>query len=181
MSDINKDKEALISQELLKGRLRYNKETGVFTWLDVKLNANSARGKVAGGIDNRGYVIIRFKVNGKCYRLLAHRLAWLYEYEEFPSGSLDHLNHNKTDNRIVNLRIASQRENQRNRSMSSNNTTGYTGVTLCKRADKYRARIKVNYKYKHLGYFENVEDAARAAQEARAHYGFHANHGKTNV
>ena len=178
MAAINKDKELLITQELLKERIQYDKGTGVFTWLDVKVNGNKARNKRAGSIDRAGYVQIGFSVNGKSYMFSAHRLAWLYEYGGFPSENLDHLNHNKTDNSIINLRIATNRENLRNQSMSSNNTTGYTGVSFNKHADKYEAYITVNYKRKHLGCFENVEDAGKAAQEARAHYGFHENHGE---
>ena len=174
----NKGKEALLSQEMLKERIHYDKETGFFTWLDVKVIANRARNKRAGCTNRAGYVQIGLKVNGKYYRFFAHRLAWLYEHGEFPSGSLDHINHSKTDNRITNLRIATQRENLRNQSMSSNNTTGHTGVTLRKSSNKYYAHIKVNYKQKHLGSFENVEDAAKAVKEARAHYGFHVNHGQ---
>jgi hypothetical protein len=176
----NKGKEALISQEMLKGRIHYDRETGVFTWLDVKVNAKRARNKRAGCINVEGYVQIGFRLGGKGYALFAHRLAWLYEYGEFPSGSLDHINHNKTDNRVTNLRIATNRENCRNQSMSSNNTTGHTGVTFRKASNKYYAHIRVNYKQKHLGCFENIEDAAKAVKEARAHYGFHVNHGQTN-
>lgn len=180
MAAINKGKEAVLSQEMLKERLHYDRETGVFTWLDVKANSNSVRNKRAGCTDRAGYVQIGLSVDGKSYALFAHRLAWLYEYGEFPSGSLDHINHSKTDNRITNLRIATTRENLRNQSMHSNNTTGYTGVTFSKANNKYYAHIKVNYKQKSLGYFENIEDAAKAAKEARAHYGFHENHGQTN-
>ena len=180
MAAINKDKELLITQELLKERLHYDKDTGIFTWLDIKVNGNSARNKRAGSIDRAGYVKIGFSVNSKFYLFQAHRLAWLYEYGEFPSENLDHLNHNKADNSIINLRIATHRENLRNQSMSSNNTTGYTGVSFNKRADKYEAYVTVSYKMTHLGYFKNIEDAAKAAQEARAHYGFHVNHGQTD-
>ena len=180
MAATNKGKEALISQELLKAKMHYDRETGVFTWLDVKINATNVRNKVAGTINGAGYVHMGFSVGGKYYKFSAHRLAWLYEYGEFPSGSLDHINHDKTDNRIINLRIASHRENSRNRSMQSNNTTGHNGISFRKPRNKYLAYIKVNYKQKHLGSFENVEDAAKAVKEAREHYGFHVNHGQTN-
>ena len=180
MVDINKDKEALLSQEMLKERIHYDKETGFFTWLDVKVNGKRMRNKRSGSINGGGYIQVRLSLDGKSYALFAHRLAWLYEYGEFPSGNLDHLNRNRTDNRITNLRIATTRENGRNRSMSSNNTTGHNGIGFSKARNKYHARIRVNYKQKHLGYFENIEDAAKAVKEARAHYGYHENHGQTN-
>ena len=177
---INKDKEAIITQELIKERLHYDKNTGVFTWLDVKANAHRMRGKVAGSLLTTGYIQIELRVNEKRYAFRAHRLAWLYEHGEFPKGGLDHINHVKTDNRIKNLRIASQRENMKNISMSSRNTTGHTGVYFKKSHGKYCASVRVDYKQIHIGYFENLEDAAKAAQEAREHYGFHVNHGQAN-
>ena len=181
MAAINKDKESALTQELLKEKLHYDKDTGVFTWLDVKANAGKMRGKVAGCLLTTGYSTIGFtlpKANSR--RFLAHRLAWLYEHGEFPKGSLDHINHVKTDNRIKNLRIATQKENIRNMSMSSRNTTGHTGVCFHKHANKYVAHVRVDYKKIHLGTFENIEDAAKAAREGREHYGFHVNHGQAN-
>jgi hypothetical protein len=180
MVAINKDKEVALTQEVLKERLHYDKNTGVFTWLNVKVNANKVRGKVAGGLLTTGYVQIELKINDKRYVYRAHRLAWLYVYGEFPKGNLDHINHVKNDNRITNLRIATQAENLRNLSMSSRNTSGYTGVHFHKVTGKYCASVRVNYKHIHLGYFENVEDAAKAAREGREHYGFHVNHGQAN-
>ena len=182
MVAINKDKELALTQELLKEKLHYDKDTGVFTWLDVKSNGYKMRGKVAGNTNAlTGYSSIGFTLSeAKFYVYLAHRLAWLYEYGEFPKDGLDHINHVKTDNRIKNLRIATKRENIRNMSMSSNNTTGHTGVCFSKANNKYVAYVKVNYKQIHLGYFKNVEDAAKAAREGREHYGFHVNHGQTN-
>tara|TARA_R110000824_G_scaffold78788_6_gene198726 strand:- start:1187 stop:1732 length:546 start_codon:yes stop_codon:yes gene_type:complete len=180
MVAINKDKELLITQELLKERLHYDRETGVFTWLDVKVNAKRMRGKVAGSLLTTGYVQIEFRVNKKRYVFRAHRLAWLYEYGEFPSISLDHINHDRADNRITNLRMATHRENLRNQSMSSSNTTGHSGVSFNKTMNKYQSYIQVDYKKIHLGTFENIEDAAKAAREGREHYGFHVNHGQTN-
>ena len=181
MELIKKDKEVALTQEVLKERLHYDKNTGVFTWLNVKVNSNNARGKVAGNTNKvSGYIVITLTPTDKAYWYTAHRLAWLYEYGEFPKGGFDHINHDRADNRITNLRMATQRENLRNKSMASNNTTGYTGVCFSKKSNKYAASVKVNYKQIHLGFFENIEDAAKAAREAREHYGFHVNHGQKN-
>lgn len=180
MELIKKDKEAVITQELLKEKLHYDKDTGVFTWLDVKSNGKKMRGKVAGYANKDGYVKIGLTLEDKFYVYLAHRLVWLYEHGEFPNGHLDHINHDRDDNRITNLRMATHRENMRNQSMSSNNTTGHSGVSFQKSRGKYCAYVCVDYKKIHLGLFENIEDAAKAAREAREHYGFHVNHGQTN-
>lgn len=175
--EINAVKQGLITQEYLKERLHYNKDTGVFTWKDNKLNHGCVRGKEAGCINQNGYRVIAMRFDGKFTSFYVHRLAWLYEYGEFPKLPLDHINQDRLDNRINNLRAVTHRENQRNRSMSKNNTTGFCGVSFCKRNKKYQANIMVDYRQIHLGYFENPEDAAQVVKEARAHYGFHKNHG----
>ena len=175
-----KDNEAAITQEILKERLHYDKDTGVFTWLDNELNHGKVRGKKAGNVNNMGYEVLGITIDNKHYKFLQHRLAWLYEYGEFPNDGLDHINHVKTDNRITNLRIATQKENCRNRSMHSTNSTGHTGVTFDKFTGKFMAHVTVDYKFKNLGRFKNIEDAAKAAKEGREHYGFHVNHGQTN-
>ena len=177
MVAINKDKEALITQELLKERLHYDKDTGVFTWTDSKLNSNKMRGKKAGTLSKVGYVSIGLTIETKTHLYSAHRLAWFYVYGEFPKLQLDHINHDRLDNRISNLREVTNKENQRNVSMRKDNTSGYSGVWFNKVRKKYQAGIRVNYRRIHLGCFEKIEDAAKAAKEGREHYGFHKNHG----
>ena len=178
MAVISKEKEALITQELLKEKLHYDKDTGIFTWTDSKLNYGRVRGKEAGTIRNTdGYKQITMYLGGKARHFRAHRLAWLYVYGEFPKLQLDHINHDTGDNRLSNLREVTQRENLRNRSLQKNNTSGYNGVYYDKAAGKYRARITVDNRLMHLGYFKKAEDAAQAAKEGREHYGFHKNHG----
>jgi hypothetical protein len=174
---INKDKEDLLTQELLKEKLHYDKDTGIFTWTDSKLNAHKMRNKEAGTINSTGYRHIKITLDGKLRVFCAHRLVWLYEYGEFPKLQLDHINHNRLDNRINNLREVTSRENQRNRAMNKNNKSGYTGVTFNKAARKYRVFVSGDNRKIHLGYFEKLEDAALAAKEGREHYGFHKNHG----
>jgi|11BtaG_2_1085332.scaffolds.fasta_scaffold14459_2 hypothetical protein len=177
MVAINKDKQALLTQELLKEKLHYDKDTGIFTWTDSELNHARMRGREAGCINPNGYRIIAMRFDGKFTNFYVHRLAWLYEYGEFPKLQLDHINQNKLDNRINNLRAVTHGENQRNRSMPKTNKTGFCGVSFSKGAKKYQANIMFNYQQIHLGYFENLEDAAQAVKEARTHYGFHKNHG----
>ena len=181
--EINREKESLITQESLKERLHYDKDTGIFTWTDSKLNGKRVCGKKAGNIHKAsGYCLIGWTENKKYYKYFSHRLAWLYVYGEYPKLSLDHINHNKIDNRIINLREVTQRENQRNQSRYKNNTSGHTGVFYRKNKtkNKYEASIRVDRRLFHLGCFETSEDAVKAVKEAREHYGFHVNHGQTN-
>ena len=108
----------------------------------------------------------------------AHRIIWLHYYGCWPKDQIDHINHDTTDNRIINLREVSQLENQKNRSHQKNSTTGYTGVSWHKINKKYIARIKVNHKHIHLGSYDNLEEAVKARELANINYNFHPNHGK---
>jgi hypothetical protein len=92
----------------------------------------------------------------------AHRLAWLYVYGEWPSDQIDHINRNRSDNRIANLRIATPTQNQANRSVCKRNTTGFKGVTVDPRTGRFRAKIRVNGKRTHIGVFDSAEEAGAA-------------------
>jgi len=162
-----------ITQSQLKEQLHYNPDTGIFT-NRVYRSGRALKGAIAGHICNtHGYVII--KINEKRYQ--AHRLAWLYMYGNFPKDDIDHINHNRADNQIVNIRAVSRQENLRNKSKSKNNTSGVIGVSWSKNAKKWYAKIAVFYKQIHLGYFTDKSDAVNARKEAEKQYGFHKNHG----
>jgi hypothetical protein len=157
-------------------KLDYNPETGVFKWKET--SRRGFVGKEAGCFCQRdGY--IRIRVDGKLE--LAHRLAWNITYPNAPvtsSEQIDHINHVRTDNRIANLRKATNTENSRNASIGANNTSGALGVWFEKRRDKWVAEIKVDRKKKHLGQFDTFEDALAARKAAEMEFGFHENHGK---
>ena len=164
----------MITQQILKSILHYNQETGIFTWVKLRLNNKIKAGDVAGNLQPNGYICIR--INGKDYR--AHRLAWLYMHGEFPPDQINHVNHDKADNRIANLCCGSHRECHKNRGMQDNNKSGFTGVIWHKQTEKWMAYIKLNGKQKTLGYFDNLEEAILARQIANIEYGFHINHGR---
>lgn len=124
-----------------------------------------------------GYLTPR--VNGTLYR--AHRIIWLLAYGEWPQYEVDHLNGIRDDNRLVNLREATHTENACNAKRRSDNTSGVTGVTFFKRYQRWMASITVDQNIIHLGYFDVLEDAAKARRIAERHYGFHSNHGKTQL
>lgn len=83
---------------------------------------------------------------------------------------VDHINGDTLDNRRSNLRICTQQENSMNKKMNSNNTSGVKGVYWCKNANKWRAKIQVDGKEKHLGLFSNLEDAKKARELAEEKY-----------
>ncbi|EDD9119389.1 HNH endonuclease [Salmonella enterica subsp. enterica serovar Infantis] len=107
--------------------------------------------------------------------------TWNMTYPEDPVGpneQIDHINHIRTDNRIVNLRKASNTENSRNASIGVNNTSGALGVWFEKRRKAWVAEIKVDRKKIHIGRFEKFSDAVAARKAAEVKHGFHENHGK---
>jgi hypothetical protein len=151
-----------LTQQYLSEILDYNPVTGVFTW-KVSRGSNKA-GNRAGSSHSRGYRVIR--INGKNYK--EHRLAWLYYYGYMPTKQLDHRSGVKDDNRIDNLREASNAENQQNLGKNINNTSGFTGVTYDKRSGKWMARIKKDGKRIFLGSFNTPELAYAAYLKAKS-------------
>lgn len=160
----------MLTQGILKQKLSYDPTTGVFKWL-----VGSFKGRVAGtrygDLPDKGYLVIR--INKKSY--FAHRLAWLYVYGHFPKKHLDHINRDRTDNKITNLRLADDALNSKNQSIYKNNISGYHGVT--KHGKRWRARININGKKIHLGVFDTIEEAANCRREAELKLGFHESHG----
>lgn len=155
----------MITHKYLKEVLGYNEITGVFTWL---VNRNSYRGKVkvgavANNVSAHGY--IRIGIDGTRYQ--AHRLAWFYVYGKWPRSQIDHINRDRLDNRISNLREASDAQNKQNLGLNSRNTSGVTGVTWDKQRQKWFAKINHNYKQIPLGRFDNIQDATNAYAEAK--------------
>ena len=141
--------------------LAYAPESGVFTWR-VKRGCRP-QGSTAGTPDGKGYLLIR--IDGISYK--AHRLAWLYVNGELPTDGIDHINRNKSDNRIANLRLATQMQNLQNQSISIRNTSGFQGVSWHSLRKKWMAEIAVNRKKYHLGLFVNISDAIFARHSAK--------------
>lgn len=162
-----------LTQERLKKLLRYIPESGWFVWR-VTRTYTAKPGKRAGCIcPSSGYIVI--KVDGKTYK--AHRLAWLYTYGRWPE-EVDHINRNRRDNRIENLRAVVKGENQRNHPVSVKNTSGIRGVVWNKKGRKFHSRISVDGNYVHLGVFDNFFDACCARKSAELKHGYHPNHGR---
>lgn len=132
-------------------------------------------GNEAGCINNCGYKVII--ISGKI--CLAHRI--IYEMFNGPiecGYEIDHIDHNKLNNSIENLRLVTDVENKRNRPKQINNTSEVTGVDYRKKVGKWRARIKLHGKLIELGEFHNFDEAVKVRKEAELLYNFHENHGK---
>lgn len=150
--------------DALKSLLRYDPDTGLIYW--TAKGKGMIKKKAAGTLLYSGYL-------GICIgpkRWQAHRIAWALHHGVWPKDQIDHINGVKTDNRICNLREATNSENGKNLGLSKANTSGFKGVCFDKRTSKWRATIKVNFKAKCLGRFERIEDAVKARKDAEAKY-----------
>ena len=131
-------------------------------------------GSVAGTLHHRGYLDI--KIDRKKHR--AHRLAWLYMTGEWPDVT-DHINGNKIDNRIKNLRSTTQEQNAKNTKVRSNTRFGILGVSWRKDINKYSACISSNGVWVKLGHYQSFFDACCARKSAELKNGYHENHGRS--
>lgn len=158
-----------LTQARLKELLHYDLITGVFTWLISKKGTrnNLVAGSVSKNKDN-GYR--RIKIDGNFYK--TSRLAFLYMEGYFPEHDVDHKNRIRHDDRWENLRHATRQCNARNSNKRSDNTSGITGVTWHKTAQKWQARIEISGKGFSLGLFQSKHDAAKARWQAEIKHGF---------
>ena len=176
---------AELTVEYVRECLDYDPDTGVFTWRErpaghfKTARARSAwnarfSGGAAGGLDHRGYCYVR--IGGK-KSFLAHRLAWLHVYGAWPREQIDHINQIKSDNRLANLREASQKQNLWNTGARGNNQAGLKGVSPLGR--RFVAQIRAGRKRKiYLGLFKTPEEAHAAyCAAAERHHGEFANGG----
>jgi len=157
----SKEKELALDHSYLLSILEYDPETGLFTRKVPTCNTVYA-GDCAGTINHK-YLII--SINHKSYR--AHRLAWFYINGEWPIDFIDHINGNRLDNRISNLRVVSKSQNAQNSLIRKDNSSGVKGVSWCKMMKKWFAYININKKRTKVGYFDNLSEAAKAVSEAR--------------
>ena len=165
----------VLTQDILKYLLSYNPDSGFFTRL-VKTSNKVKVGDIAGNPTKSGHIEIRV-LNKAQY---AHRLAWLYMTGEWPFGVIDHIDGNGYNNRWVNIRDCSHKENIRNSKLASTNTTGVKGVSWSTLKSKYVAQLVTDGVRRQLGYFASLEEAEQAVRAARElHHGDFANHGET--
>lgn len=150
----------MLTQEKLKEKIVYFPNTGKFH--------NAKTGREVGTADKRGYV--KILVNGKSYR--AHRLAWLYVHGNFPKNEIDHIDGDRSNNKLKNLRDVTRAVNCMNMPKTDRNTTGFKGVDYFKPAQLYRSRIVKDGKRLFLGYFKTPEEAYKAYCDAgNLHHG----------
>lgn len=154
-----------LTAEKLRELLAYDANTGHFTWLQPRPHGVKV-GDQAGRINTQGYV--QFAVLGRLYS--AHRVVWLYVFGEWPPSYIDHINGVRSDNRLANLRLATNSQNQANRRRWPKNTSGMKGVCWNKKSNAWQAGIKVNGRSIHLGLHPTREAASAAYAQAASQY-----------
>lgn len=180
----------LPSVEYLHKRLSYDPDTGKLFW---KHNGKSSQwnGRWAGKeaftcILKNGYAMGR--IDGDAF--YAHRIIMAMENGFWPPEQVDHINGKRSDNRVQNLRLATQRQNSRNSAKPSHNTSGFLGVSWDKRSKKWEAHIGIyadeyvskagtvkRSKKVSLGMFSDINEAAAARKKAENDLGFSCRHG----
>lgn len=156
----------MLTQAQLQLLFHYDPNTGVFT---REINhGKSKKGSTPTGLSPGGY--LRISIKNRYY--MAHRLAWLYVNGEWPNSIIDHINCNKLDNRLCNLREANRSQNAMNVYIYKNNISSFKGVGFHKATGKFRARCQANKKRVFIGYFDTAEEANEAYKAfANTHHG----------
>lgn len=159
--------------ERLHEVLNYDPATGVFTWA-VNKGRRTRAGQQAGTNTTHGYV--KICIDGRRY--YAHRLAWFYVHGQWPARLIDHRHTSAAGDHLDNLREATPSQNQANRGIQTNNTSGAKGVTFVPSRRKWVAHIMIDRRYKFLGYFNSVKEGSVAYEAAaRAAFGEYAHTG----
>ena len=157
--------------------LRYEPSSGKLFWKKTTTNRVKVGDEAGSFCKSTGYINI--KVDNEWYTL--HRIAILLATGVYDKTvQVDHIDHDRGNNRLSNLRVVSRAENMRNQSLRNTNKTGVTGVSVRytrKGTKRYTANIMYNYKSIFLGNYDTPEEAAAARAEAEIKYGFHPNHG----
>lgn len=144
----------LPSLQRLREAFWYEPDSGLLFW---RISRGSTRdGSVAGTPRNNGY--LQVKLDQRI--MLVHRVAWFLYYEEDPEGSqIDHIDGNKANNRIGNLRLATCSQNHHNLGVYSTNTSGYKGVSWCTTTGRWQTHVSCRGLRYTAGYHDAVEDA----------------------
>ena len=144
----------------LNDNIRYDGEKGEFYW---KRRGNGRRsGGISGFVvQSTGYKIIRVRINRKRTCFLAHRLAWFLVSGEWPPEEIDHINRDRADNRIVNLRLATRSQNHCNSKVRKDNRLGVKHVIMI-RNGVYRVYVKWSGKNHYGGLHQTIADAVLA-------------------
>ena len=178
----------MIDKNYLDSCFHYDSSTGILKWKSRPLDHfatvrgwrtfNSQKaGKVAGTENLNGY--LQVCINKKVF--LVHRLAFILNEHNLDGYHVDHLNHDRKDNRWANLRLVLQSENNKNLTMRKTNSIGITGVYFNPEEKLWYPRIQVDYSNIYLGATKDFFEACCRRKSAELKYNFHKNHGLKEV
>lgn len=153
----------LITADFARQVFWYDSKTGRISKF---LICGSASTRCPDNQTRNGYRYVEFKKQ----RIAAHRLAWLLYYGEWPDGVLDHINRDKCDNRITNLRTVTTSENAHNVGLRKDNISGYSGVGWHKRTNTWQVRLRIAGKHMFVGHFKDLGSAVAARDKAEKIY-----------
>ena len=145
----------MLTQERIRELLDYDPVTGHLIWRVTK-SPKAPKGSIAGSVNAKGHV--NLQIDKRMYA--AHQVVFALHYNHI-TREIDHINRNKQDNRVENLRACDSSKNKGNIGLLRSNQSGYRGVSLNKSTGKYHAQIKISGKQVYLGRFDTAEDAAR--------------------
>ena len=164
-----------LQETFIKDNLSFNTSTGVLSWTKGGRGRRGGVGAEAGYLNkSAGYRMVGCAGTD----LLSHRIAWFLHHGVWPQDQIDHINHNRLDNRLINLQDVTHYLNQQNASQRTDNTSGVTGVNWHQRDRKWVVRIYIDGMRKQLGCYTDFFEACCARKSAEVKYKYHPNHGK---
>ena len=151
-----------LTQKLVRDLFTYDEMTGSLVW-KVKPAKQISIGTIAGTSRPDGYTQV--KIQGKFY--MVHRVIWLLSFNVWPDGDIDHINGNRSDNRLNNLRLVTRKQNLENQKLQASNKSGFRGVSWSNQKKKWRVQINHHGKQYTIGLFNDLLEAAAAAKAGR--------------
>lgn len=175
--------------DVLRALLIYDAESGEFEWKERPPSLCKSAGEWARWNAIYAGTPALTSQNRHGYRhghiltkpMLAHRVAWAMYVGEWPSGQIDHINGNRADNRITNLRMTGVVGNARNQKVRSSNSSGCMGVSFHRSTGKWRVRINKDGRRVSGGLYASLEEAIRARRALESEEGYHPNHNRTEA
>ncbi len=158
-------KQERVTAERVRHLFAYNPATGQLI-RKVGTLSRAKAGMIAGTLSHHGYLTVC--VNGRSY--MVHRIVWLYVHGEWPAQSIDHINGDRSDNRLENLRVADHHQNGYNRKPSRNSSTGIVGVYWSRHRGLFSADITFQGKTIYLGRFATLNEAVAVRRLAEWKY-----------
>lgn len=149
-----------VAPSRLRQLIDYDEDTGLLV-AKVETHGRWKAGRAMGTRMTNGYI----SVTVDSCRFLAHRVAWAIKHGSWPTDQIDHINGDRSDNRLSNLRSATNQQNSSNKTKHARNKSGHIGVHWREDAKKWRASIMIRGKRKYLGYFDTKDEAAKAYRE----------------